>query len=197
MKRLCFLPWVGSNYAKGINGNKIMILGESHYCESIDDATENMTHTIIEDLYDEASEHEPYKNTYTKFERAIVGHNLSFAEKKNLWNSVMFYNFVQKPMSGPRVRPSSSDFSESSDFFMEVLDKYQPDFVLVWGNDLYNNLPRKGYQLDDLEIDNGDSFEVWCYELNSGHRVKVLKTTHPSAAFQPDYWHKVIKEFIK
>ena len=70
-----FKPWVGENYEKGIlQGKKLMILGESHYCANPEtEATEDITIKVIEDLLNPLSEHEGYKNTYTKCANSVVG----------------------------------------------------------------------------------------------------------------------------
>ena len=196
MKKQEFKPWVGRNYQTGINGNRVMVLGESHYCAVQSDAHPNMTTEIISDLLDKNSEHEGYKNTYTKFERALAGKPLSTTEKEELWNRVIFYNYVQCPISEARKAPTNQEFDASEQPFFDILEKYQPDNVLVWGKRLYNHLPRKGYQLPDLEV-NGDSFEVWAYELTNGHIVKLLSITHPSAAFTPEYCHSIIHKFLQ
>ena len=107
MKNVHFLPWVGSKYNIGWQGKRLMILGESHYCASLKDAVPSITHDIIADLFDADSEHEAYKNTYTKFMRSLTGHPLSNEEKREAWNRVLFYNFVQEPLTGPRTPPYS------------------------------------------------------------------------------------------
>ena len=196
MKKQRFLPWVGLHYNEGIAGRRIMVLGESHYCASESDAVPEITSTIIKDLLDPNSEHEGYKNTYTKFERALAGKSLTFSEKREAWNSILFYNYVQVPISGARIAPTSLEFSSSETAFFDVLEEYLPDSIIVWGERLYNNLPRRGRQLPDLELSNGDSFETWGYDLSTGHTVQLLRITHPSSAFVPEYWHEVITSFI-
>lgn len=196
MKRVKFLPWEGSNYAAGWDGKRVMVLGESHYCASIEEAVPQITNQIITDLLDVTSEHEGYKNTYTKFANALAGKSLSFIERKKLWHSVLFYNYVQVPISGARISPTEEEFAESEAAFFEVLDTYRPDRIIAWGKRLYNNLPRQGYQLPDLELLNGDSFETWAYETKNGHVAQVLPIIHPSAAFVPNYWYEVIHAFI-
>lgn len=192
MKNVKFNPWVGTAYQKGINGKRVMVLGESHYCADPADATPNMTTDIISDLFDDESEHEGYKNTYTKFIRALVGRDIStVAEKRAAWNSVLFYNYVQTPISGARVRPTTAEFNASADAFFEVLEQYRPDVVLVWGYDLYNNLPRKGAQGADAE-----GAETWIYELSNGKRVELLRMLHPSAGYSPSEWHKPIMDIV-
>lgn len=197
MKNVKFLPWVGDHYLQGIPGSKVMVLGESHYCASSADAVPELTSSVILDLFDPDSEHESYKNTYTKFERALAGKPLTFSEKRDIWNSVLFYNYVQVPISEARVSPTPQEFNSSESAFFEVLEKYQPDYILAWGSRLYNNLPKRGRQLPDLSLPSGDSFETWGYTLSSGKVVQLLSTTHPSTAFVPVYWHEVIQMFIK
>ena len=196
MKDIRFIPWVGTDYRQGINGQRIMALGESHYCAHPEEAVPNLTIQIIQDLLDPLSGHEGYKNTYTKFERALAGKALSAEEKQIWWNKVLFYNYVQTPISGARIAPTDAEFQSSEKAFFEVLAQYRPDRILVWGNRLYNHLPQKGFQLPDLVLPNGDAFETWGYELPDKQVVQLLPITHPSAAFVPVYWHEVIHTFI-
>ena len=102
-----FQPWVGSGYERGIAGRKVLVLGESHYCARQEDDVPEVTVNVIRDLLDPESEFEAYKNTYTKFERALTGTELDWTGKARLWNSVVFYNYVQTPLSGPRRAPSA------------------------------------------------------------------------------------------
>lgn len=196
MKHVHFLPWVGNNYAKGINSKRVMVLGESHYCADKSEAVPELTRQIIRDLF-AGSEHEGYKNTYTKFERALAGKPLSIAEKEQVWNSVVFYNYVQTPISEARTAPTAQEFASSEDAFFEVLNTYKPDCIVAWGKRLYNHLPRKGKQSADLLLSDGERTETWSYTLAGGHTVEILPVTHPSAAFTPEYWHKAIHSFLK
>lgn len=196
MKHVKFLPLVGDKYNTGWNGKRVMVLGESHYCASPEQAVPQITNQIITDLYDASSEHESYKNTYTKFANAFAGHSLSFNERRNLWHSVLFYNYVQVPISGPRKSPIVQEFISSETAFFEILYTYNPDYIISWGKRLYCNLPRRGYQLPDLTLPNGDSMETWAYEIADKHIVQVLPIMHPSAAFVPSYWHVAIQTFI-
>lgn len=197
MKTVKLHPWVGSAYAQGIEGKKMLVLGESHYCADPADATPEITNRIIKLLFDPNAEHEAFMNTYTKFERALAGKPLSFAEKELWWNKIIFYNYVQTPISEARKAPTSNEFADSEVPFFEVLEMYRPDCVVVWGERLYNNLPKRGRQLDDLTFPGGKDIETWAYDLPDGHTVELLPITHPSAAFVPEYWHKAISAFIR
>ena len=134
MHKLNFHPWIGNYYSTtGFAGKRILALGESHYCEKASDATEDITRKVIADLFDPQSEHEAYKNTYTKFAEALLGRDcLSFEDKERFWNSIAFYNYVQVPMTGARVAPSQKDFNDSEAAFFEVLESLRPDIVIVW-----------------------------------------------------------------
>lgn len=195
-EKVQFTPWVGSKYSQGINGKKVMVLGESHYCAHESEAVPELTRSIILDLFDNESEHEGYKNTYTKFGRALFGVESYDQNKEAAWNSVVFYNYVQAALSGARKAPTTQDFSNSETAFFDVLQHYQPDCLIVWGKRLYNNLPRRGHQNDDLILPDGSSIETWAYQLANGHTVHLLPITHPSAGFTPEYWGEAIEEFM-
>lgn len=199
-----FKPWVGENYETGIHqGKKLMILGESHYCANPEtEATEDITIKIIEDLLDPFSEYEGYKNTYTKFAKAVVGEKqFSDETKKEFWQHVIFYNYVQTAISGARVSPTTEQFRNSEQAFFEIISQYQPDLIIVWGKRLYNNLPQQGTQLPDLQISQGiyagESSEVWSYTIG-GKTIVLLPITHPSASmFELQYHKDLIYQFIE
>lgn len=191
-----FLPWVGENYEKGICGRKVLVLGESHYCAKPEDDTPYITREVIADLLEPGSEHEANKNTYTKFERALAGKVLDWQGKSELWNSVIFYNFVQTPMNGPRKSPFIKEFQDSFAAFLEVLEQYRPDCVIAWGKRLYERLPPAGRQGKTVLLPDGTSLETWAYVLSDGKCVAVLPIQHPSSGFSWDFWHESIMGFL-
>lgn len=191
-----FIPWVGSEYAQGINGKRVLVLGESHYCAHESEAVPQLTINIIHHILNPNNEHEGFMNTYTKFGRALAGKQQYDSDRQAVWNSVIFYNFVQVPISEARKAPKQQDFVDAEAPFLTVLEQYRPDCVIVWGSRLYNNLPHKGYQTEDLMLSDGKNIETWAYKLASGHVVRLLPITHPSAAFTPDYWNEAIHSFI-
>ena len=198
MKKVRLAPWIGKNYRPtGFAGKRILALGESHYCENASDATEDINRKVIADLFDPQSEHEAYKNTYTKFAKALLGcRALTFEDKERFWNSVAFYNYVQFPMSRPRMVPSRGNFKNSEAAFFEVLEMLRPDIVIVWGHRLYNNLPQGGLQGDDLRAPDWHWVETWRYFLEDGKEVKIIPIRHPSWFFSPSYWYKFLSTTI-
>ena len=218
MNNIRFNPWVGDKYSWGIIGydtngkviygtasqlgKKILVLGESHYCANPEtEATPFLTINIIADLLNPDSEWEAYKNTYTKFIKSLTGcvDGLEQSVKEKAWQHIMFYNYVQTPMSGARVAPTAEDFKNSEKAFFEVLQTYKPDFVIAWGNRLYNNLPKGGKQLNDLNIATGrfagNSTELWSYNVND-NSIPVMPITHPSTGYSIALFNSFFIELI-
>lgn len=218
MSDIRFKPWVGDRYGCGIVGydangkiiygtenhigKRVLVLGESHYCANPEaEATPFLTINIIADLLNPDSEWEAYKNTYTKFAKSFVGciGNLDSETKAKAWQHIMFYNYVQTPMSGARVAPTAEDFKNSEKAFFELLQTYTPDIVIAWGQRLYNNLPQGGKQLSDLTIDSGrfagNATELWSYQV-AGKSIAVMPITHPSAAYSTECFNAFFRELI-
>lgn len=198
MGKMHFKPWVGKSYARGINGKRVMALGESHYCATPKEAVADLTSNVVNYYLSQEREHEGWMNTYTRFASALMsGKKLSRAECVEAWNKILFYNYVQVPISAPRVAPTSEQFATGEKPFFELLEQYKPHRILVWGKRLYNNLPQQGDELPGIELPNGKSIEVWGYSLPDGSVVKLLPITHPSApTFSPSEWYPIIQYFI-
>lgn len=194
--RYVFEPWVGKAYAEGIGGKRVLILGESHYCASASEARPSLTQEVIADLLDPTSEHEAYKNTYTKCAKAVAGLALDSAEARACcYGRTAFYNYVQSPISGARVAPTAEEFEASAPAFASVLEELRPQCILVWGKRLYERLPRGGEALPDLHV-SGKRYRRWCYRLRDNSPVQCLEMLHPSAAYSPEEWEAVIRIFI-
>lgn len=197
MNRCIFRPWIGAQYEKGFAGRKVLVLGESFYSDGLSTPSEDVTVEIISDLLDEDSEFEPYKNTFTKFAKAMTGlPQLTSADKRRFWESVAFYDYVQVPLSAARTSPSKEDFSKSESAFFEVLEDLKPDICIAWGSRLYNNLPKGGLQGPDFKAPDGRWIESWTYFLSDGGEVLVFPIAHPSSAFSPAYWNEVLSLVI-
>lgn len=197
MRAVHFTPWIGKNYARGINGKKVMALGESHYCGKPEDDVPSITNNVICRYLDSTNnEFEGWMNTYTKFIRALSGEEISRETSSGWWNRILFYNYVQVPMTGARVAPTEQEFRDSDAAFFEILGEYQPDKILAWGKRLYSELPNKGHKGMNLIDPAGQPIETWIYPLKNGHLVEVIGINHPSAAFAWEYWYQVIQKFI-
>lgn len=193
MNNANFLPWVGPDYQQGINNKKIMVLGESHYCAKESDAVS----TITQDVVRSVRNREERYNAYFYFERTMLGQpDVSDEEAAKLWDSLLFYNYVQEAMSTPKTSPTGAQFKDAELPFLKVLYKYHPDILIVWGEPLYRSIPQDGVQGDDLMID-GMAYQTWIYTLDKDHHVKVMWINHPSMpGFNWKHWNKGVYNFI-
>lgn len=150
MGKVIFKPWVGKNYEfGGIFGKRILVLGESHHCggsteSEAKDAEEcsDFTIDVVKKLLSGAKTR--WTPTFRKFERSLVGHETDLEASVSIWNSVAFYNYLQKAMTDSRKVPVWSDDDNDEAAFFEVIDRLQPDLIIVWGvSRMYDNMPSK------------------------------------------------------
>ena len=141
MENVFFLPFVGRDYLSGgIFGRRVMVLGESHYCgercancgvpgKAGDCAA--FTSGVIERYLDPKAEREPWMNTYLKFERSLVGHETDQAEREKIWQSLLFFNYLQVAMDETRKAGTHEQYQQAQKAFYETLDQYRPESVIA------------------------------------------------------------------
>lgn len=190
MTEVKFLPYVGSKYETSRWGRCVMVLGESHYGQPGEESSE-FTRSVMKALFDSSSPFDYWMNTFIKFASALSGERESRETCENIWDEVLFYNYTQRLISGPRVAPSEEQLHAAKEAFMDVLRQWRPDAVLAWGSRLYGYLPADGHQGAPC-----GGVETWVYEPASGYSVSVLPVQHPSSPFSWTNWHRVIAEFL-
>ncbi len=202
-----FQPFVGKDYANGGRfGKRIMILGESHYCdEGCADCGDfrlhrecmSFTQNVLGDYLDENNERQNWMRTFLKFERSLVGEETDQAMRMKIWSSVVFFNYLQVAMGGPREAGTDEQYRQADKAFFEALDQFQPECVIVWGQRLWNKLPGERWQDgEEIHVD-GTSVGTGYYLLSNGMKVKAMAVNHPSVGYSWDYWHKVIASFLQ
>lgn len=146
----------------------MLVLGESHYSDADDP---DLTRIVMKRLLEYklgACGHESWMKTFTTFERAVAGRALSGEESIAFWNSTVFYNFIQQPLPYRGCRPAVGQFAHSSDAFDEVLNEYEPDFVIVWGVTLFDKIStHDGRGMLSVMSDTADVY-AFEYTLRSG-----------------------------
>lgn len=188
MNNVKFLPWVGKNYSNGgIFGKRIMVLGESHYCPD-DEALPDLTNVVVKAHVSDS----PY-TTLTKFERSLVGHETDQAERAKIWESILFYNYLQENMSEAREAGTKAQYQKAEKPFFEVLEKYKPEYVIMWGNRLWDNAPSTGFTaVNSVKLDGYEAGDGY-YTLKDGTKVKVIAVYHPSAGYDWAWWYRYLK----
>lgn len=203
-----FQPFIGKDYySGGIFGKRIMVLGESHYCEegcvdcgniSVHRECMSFTNGVLGDYLNEGLSRQRWMNTFLKFERSLVGHETEWEERRRIWQSVMFYNYLQVAMGGPRKAGTNEQYTHASQVFYGVIDKYLPQYIIVWGSRLWNYLPGDSrWKNGEPIIIDGYKVETGSYALGNGDRARAMTVNHPSVGYSWDWWHKAIRQFLK
>lgn len=203
-----FQPFIGKDYySGGIFGKRIMVLGESHYCEegcadcgniSVHRECMSFTNGVLGDYLNEGLPRQRWMNTFLKFERSLVGHETEWEERRRIWQSVMFYNYLQVAMGGPRKAGTNEQYTHASRVFYGVIDKYLPQYIIVWGSRLWNYLPGDSrWKNGEPIIIDGYKVETGSYTLGNGYRARAMTVNHPSVGYSWDWWHKAIHQFLK
>ena len=183
-----------------------MILGESHYCDGgccdcgncrLCRQYAKFTQDVLRSFLDERKERQNWMRTFVKFERSLVGKMTDGALRRKIWDSVMLYDYLQVAMPGPRKAGTSAQYKQAVNAFFEVIDKYEPEYIIVWGKRLWNNMPNERWQDGDDIVVDGNRIATGYYLLSNGKRVKVVAVYHPSGGYSRSFWHKVIKRLLE
>lgn len=203
--KIFFKPWVGENYENGINGKKILVLGESHHCDDdkcLDCGTTNTKHDcnsftqkVILNYFSYKEKKYPFDrwmNTFTKFANILNGKKLSDPEQIDFWESVAFYNYVQKALTGPRISPTQDEFNNSLPAFHYLIENLKPDLIIIWGMRLWYNLPKGIFFVIE---NNAKNIPIHYYKKDN---IKIpLKVIYHPASSKLNYNHTIeINEFI-
>lgn len=202
-----FRPFVGSGYADGgMFGKRIMVLGESHYCdEGCADCGNCLRHRecmeftkgVLGQYLDDSVERQRWMQTFLKFERSLVGRETDQRLRQRIWQSMVFYNYLQMAMGGPREAGTAAQYREAGEALFSVMEQYQPQYIIAWGNRLWDKLPGEHWTDGRDIIFDGHRVATGAYSLANGRKVKAMAVNHPSVGYSWDYWHKVITEFLK
>jgi len=187
MGSMFFLPWLGDAYLTGgILPKRTLVLGESYY-ESDGQLNQESTRDFVKWTIGGKWR----RRFFTGAAIAFLNRYPTPDEKTRFWHAVLHYTFVQKPVGQkPRDRPSRELWSEGSGPFVEVLETYRPEFVLVLGKELWNHLPVAvaGPRVEGAELN-----ETRKYPTGRGYFALAYGIKHPTSfGFNGRNWHSFI-----
>lgn len=132
-----FLPWVGEKYEQsGINGHRVLFLGESHYGSSNDEKDPKFTRNIVENWA--LRRRSAFFTKIAKIVKDIGAYRpISPDEKKDAWHRIAFYNYVQQCLPRPRMAPTPEMWEYAKMPFEQTLSEITPDIVIVLGKRLH------------------------------------------------------------
>lgn len=204
MENVFFKPWVGKEYETGgIFNKKILVVGESHYCDGCDKCSgkpkngecANFTKNVVQKIIN--GDFTRWSGTFRKFERSLVGHDTTQAQSAKIWQSVAFYNYLQVAVTNAREAGDWYDYDNAEVEFFEILNALQPDVIIVWGvTRMWSNMPSQNWEkCDEIVIESQKVKNGW-YILENGHRVRTIWINHPSSTYSRELWTKAIKNVL-
>lgn len=133
-----FAPWVGSLYTEGFCGLRILLVCESHYGDKTHERP-TVTPEIVKALalgerHPQATGKLRRHPHFTKIMCAVknVRKSFSSAQKREFWNSVAYYNFLQEFIRATRVDPPKDAWERGNSAFTEVLDVLAPELIVCF-----------------------------------------------------------------
>ncbi|HTB81842.1 MAG TPA: hypothetical protein VK717_13235 [Opitutaceae bacterium] len=190
-------PWMGSQYScGGINGKKILIVGESAYKRGgypaeYDESRHTLALAADAIGYDEGRGYWNKSRFYTRIAR-IFGYNPhSYESRKALWHSLAYCNFIPEILSGPRINPQARHWDLGKQSFPEVLRLTGPDIAICLSKRMWVHIKKSG----DLEIEREDKFYARKagFDLKDGSAIPLLSFKHPTA---PGFKWVHVKEIL-
>lgn len=208
MEYVIFEPWVGEfYYEKGYGDKKILILGESHYCkwecagcgDTKAECCPDMTNKVINNYLNYKNGKGKFNssmNTFTRFTNVFLGEKCNNENVNNFWNSIVFYNYVQRGLKEPRSSPTPEMFKQSEDAFFEILNEFTPDIIIAWGERLAKNMPDNGYSADKSILGDEQNGKLYYYKGKTKD-ILIYYIPHPSSSYFDKKYTKYLKEAMK
>jgi hypothetical protein len=176
-------PWVGAAYERGAG---LLIMSESAYawggddpgCPGPDHPTDNtVDYWCFERLFRDHGQEARYAASLT---RALCNNKYpDLSEIQSAWNKIAYSIYVQRPMANLRERPSTADFADSHDAFLDLIEKLRPSRVIITSFTTWNNMPKR--QVAPTEF--------WqAYRMNDDSLVWCMKVPHPAARVAGSGW---------
>ncbi len=155
-----FRPWKGQNYEHGVNGKRLLLLGESHYGAGAN--TPDMTNLYIKGYL--ASPRNI--RFFDGIERLVTGGPLQFSQREQFWQSVAFCNFLQEALPDNKAPKPARLWLAARDPFVHVLHEFKPERLLILGTATWNSLS-EGHGLFDSVPVLPEQFAGLCQQGNA------------------------------
>lgn len=192
---MMFDPWIGNDWGNNKNilkGNRLLVLGESHYCNPdkphlIGQCDPGTTKEVVEQYAIRESH-----RFFTGITQVVSGKSkwsMTQLEVEDIWNSIAFYQYVPVFVaSEARIRPSYSMFLAGAEPFQAIIAAHKPDAILVCGYQLWWQVLKSS--------PGGFSGNPDTTPFHPLGGVLAARMKHPSAGFSSVLWHPVLLELL-
>lgn len=177
-----FEPWIGEKYlTDGLNGVRVLALGESHYGEPGDEHPRFTTQVVHDCVYNGRV---AYFTKVAKLLRGLgSGIYMTNDDLRDTWDRIAFYNYVQQILPAPRVRPTEKMWKEAQEIFPSVIERLQPQLIIVMGKQLSECfIPQQHIQTCFTEhpSSSGFSYEPWSTNIQSAYSQVLANNSFKS-----------------
>lgn len=203
---VAFHPWVGTEYASsGLDGKKILILGESFYgpLDPVDAANlPSFAEVVVRGYITRPAGLRLFRTVEKLFGRTP---GADAAERLAFWNRVAFGNFIQDVLVDrtSEHRPTEQQWSAARPCFLDLLDALRPDAVLVLGEGVWMSLSTPHF-LNSKPVASAmksDGSEPFLYEwtMPAGYKVRATWVNHPTGSFgfRLDKWAPRVQTLLE
>lgn len=204
VRNLKWLPFVGESYFYIPKEYRMLVVGESHYNDGtekgkldVDDI--DWTRDMIQE---NAIEEIDWKtNIIPNFNKAMFRED-DF-NKDKFWNSVVFYNFIQRSMDTIKNRPSQEEFKDDWNTFFDLIKIVKPKTCLFIGVSASNHLMSAIEDSDfscvgivrDAKIGKVSSRTAILKDVEN-NEIKLVFIQHTSSFFSWKKWNSYLKKEI-
>lgn len=174
-----WLPWIGCHYNSLAISERIMVVGESHYCvpndeEDIEHArNRHMYENYTRDVVSECLVNQQWRNrTLDTIPKVFLeNHKLN---RSRFWSNLIYYNFVQRLMDysiAPPERPTWEDFVAGWKTFIELVKISRPSYCVFIGVEAFHSF---NYSMEQSKIEH--STVEWADKIGSTYARRATIT---------------------
>lgn len=127
-------PWKGAEYELGIAGQRIAIMGYSHWLGQSSVDCDEFTCKVMSDIVKGGG--------HTFF--ACIRNYFGFASHDGFWQLVLFFNYAPCCVGNEKQRYraiAKEDAARAETRFRDILTQYEPDKVFVFSTKGWDTLP--------------------------------------------------------
>lgn len=193
-RNINFAPWIGKYYDEKEDnkiGKKILILEQSLYLERLEGDIERglkegkymgITQNKL-DLYIKykkgEGEFEPWMNQFTKLASVFIDEDNGL-NQIDVLESIMYHTYVQTPMFSGTENPAPRQYKESEEIFYDIIEKSEPDLIIVLGLRLWDNMPDKGRWAEDSNVKGGGGLYYYDIKGKEYPAIVLMNPSHPT-----------------
>lgn len=183
VRGLTYEPWVGRDFEN--SPIKPYLLGDSHY-DSEDTFGSDITHGVV---LDHGIREQNNLRFMTDCVHLLTGLPKCYVDLERFWHSIAFSNLSTTQATWSREAASGDGYQTGARLFPDILSLVQPDFVVTFGDRVWNALEASGALVNAQQTDG-----FWRAEITG---TKVFHSTHPSGGFSWPRWSKFLSQFLK